>query len=216
MPRPWTARRPAPRRNLTMPGLSATVGEQIAALKRVAGDKVAARIKREPDPFIIGIVAGWPRNFDAEARAQARLHDGRKDLRRHHPDPYRGRARRQVRRPDRLAGAAMTRVASIGECMIELKQARELRRPVFARLWRRHPEYRGLSGPPRRRGRLHHSARRRSPERRRCSPAGRRRASEPRQVARLKGKLPGIYLIETDAKGERRFFHWRESAAARS
>jgi nucleoside-diphosphate-sugar epimerase len=56
------------RRNLTMPGLSATVGEQIAALKRVAGDKVAARIKREPDPFIIGIVDGWPRNFDA-ARA---------------------------------------------------------------------------------------------------------------------------------------------------
>jgi D-erythronate 2-dehydrogenase len=54
-----------PRRNLTMPGLSATVGEQIAALKRVAGEKVAARIRRETDPFIVGIVAGWPRNFDA-------------------------------------------------------------------------------------------------------------------------------------------------------
>jgi len=53
-----------PRRALTMPGLSATVGEQIAALKRVAGDKVAARIKREPDPFIMGIVAGWPRDFE--------------------------------------------------------------------------------------------------------------------------------------------------------
>jgi D-erythronate 2-dehydrogenase len=53
-----------PRRNMTMPGLSATVGEQIAALKRVAGDKVAARIKREPDPFIMGIVDGWPRNFE--------------------------------------------------------------------------------------------------------------------------------------------------------
>ena len=53
-----------PRRNLTMPGISATVGEQIAALKRVAGEKVASRIKREPDPFIVGIVAGWPRNFD--------------------------------------------------------------------------------------------------------------------------------------------------------
>jgi nucleoside-diphosphate-sugar epimerase len=52
------------RRNLTMPGLSATVGEQIAALKRVAGDKVAARIKRAPDPFIMGIVDGWPRNFE--------------------------------------------------------------------------------------------------------------------------------------------------------
>jgi 2-dehydro-3-deoxygluconokinase len=28
--------------------------------------------------------------------------------------------------------------------------------------------------------------------------------------------LPGIYMIQTDEKGERRFFHWRESAAARS
>jgi D-erythronate 2-dehydrogenase len=54
-----------PRRALTMPGLSATVGEQIAALKRVAGEKVASRIKREPDPFIVGIVNGWPRDFEA-------------------------------------------------------------------------------------------------------------------------------------------------------
>ena len=52
-----------PRRALTMPGLSVTVGEQIAALKKVAGEKVAARIRREPDPFIEGVVAGWPRNF---------------------------------------------------------------------------------------------------------------------------------------------------------
>ena len=52
-----------PRRALSMPGLAATVGEQIAALKRVAGDKVVARIKREPDPTIIGIVSGWPRDF---------------------------------------------------------------------------------------------------------------------------------------------------------
>jgi 2-dehydro-3-deoxygluconokinase len=36
------------------------------------------------------------------------------------------------------------------------------------------------------------------------------------QVLRLRGKLPGLYLIETDDKGERRFFHWRDSAAARS
>lgn len=52
------------RRTLSMPGLAVTVGEQIAALKKVAGDKVVARIKREPDPFIQGIVAGWPRNLD--------------------------------------------------------------------------------------------------------------------------------------------------------
>jgi 2-dehydro-3-deoxygluconokinase len=36
------------------------------------------------------------------------------------------------------------------------------------------------------------------------------------RVARVPGKLPGIYMIETDAKGERKFFHWRESAAARA
>lgn len=36
------------------------------------------------------------------------------------------------------------------------------------------------------------------------------------RVLRLRGKLPGLYMIETDDKGERRFFHWRESAAARS
>jgi D-erythronate 2-dehydrogenase len=59
-----------PRRNLTMPGLSATVGEQIAALKRVAGEKVAARIKRVPDPFIMSIVDGWPRNFEAKRSRQ--------------------------------------------------------------------------------------------------------------------------------------------------
>jgi 2-dehydro-3-deoxygluconokinase len=35
------------------------------------------------------------------------------------------------------------------------------------------------------------------------------------KVPRLKGKLPGIYLIETSEGGERRFFHWRDSAAAR-
>jgi len=52
-----------PRRALSMPGLSVTVGEQIAALERVAGKSVTARIRREPDPTIIGIVAGWPRDF---------------------------------------------------------------------------------------------------------------------------------------------------------
>lgn len=36
------------------------------------------------------------------------------------------------------------------------------------------------------------------------------------RVARLKGKLPGLYMIQTDAFGDRRFFHWRENSAARS
>jgi len=52
------------RRNLSMPGLSATVGEQIAALRKIAGEKTVALIRREPDATIARIVAGWPRNFD--------------------------------------------------------------------------------------------------------------------------------------------------------
>ncbi len=59
-----------PRRNLTMPGLSATVGEQIEALRRVAGDKAAKLIRHEPDEAIRRIVAGWPSNFNA-VRASA-------------------------------------------------------------------------------------------------------------------------------------------------
>lgn len=50
--------------NLTMPGVCCTVGEQIEALKRVAGDKVAARIRKAPDALVERIVAGWPRRFD--------------------------------------------------------------------------------------------------------------------------------------------------------
>ena len=53
------------RRNLSMPGISATVAEQIAALRKVAGDKAVQLIRREPDPAIMRIVEGWPRNFDA-------------------------------------------------------------------------------------------------------------------------------------------------------
>jgi nucleoside-diphosphate-sugar epimerase len=55
-----------PRRNLTMPGLSVTVAEQIEALRRVAGDGAVSRIRREADPTIMRMVAGWPRKFDAK------------------------------------------------------------------------------------------------------------------------------------------------------
>jgi nucleoside-diphosphate-sugar epimerase len=56
--------------NLSMPGLSETVGGQIAALRKVAGETVVARIIRRPDPTIMKIVEGWPRNFDT-TRARA-------------------------------------------------------------------------------------------------------------------------------------------------
>jgi nucleoside-diphosphate-sugar epimerase len=54
-----------PRRCLTMPGVSVTVGEQIAALSKVAGARAATLIRREPDPAIERIVLGWPTGFVA-------------------------------------------------------------------------------------------------------------------------------------------------------
>jgi nucleoside-diphosphate-sugar epimerase len=55
-----------PHVNITMPGVCCTVGEQIEALRRIAGDKVAARIRREPDALIMRIVAGWPQRLEAK------------------------------------------------------------------------------------------------------------------------------------------------------
>lgn len=54
------------RRNLSMPGVATTVGEQIAALRKVAGEKAVRLIRREPDATIARIVEGWPRNFAAQ------------------------------------------------------------------------------------------------------------------------------------------------------
>jgi len=52
-------------RTLSMPGLSATVAEQIEALERFAGPKAVALIKREPNAAVKAIVEGWPQDFDA-------------------------------------------------------------------------------------------------------------------------------------------------------
>jgi nucleoside-diphosphate-sugar epimerase len=54
-----------PRINLSMPGTVCTVGEQIEALRRIAGDRVVNRIRREPDELIVRIVDGWPQRMDA-------------------------------------------------------------------------------------------------------------------------------------------------------
>jgi nucleoside-diphosphate-sugar epimerase len=55
-----------PHINITMPGVCCTVGEQIEALGRVAGDKVAARIRKQPDELIMRIVAGWPHRLSGK------------------------------------------------------------------------------------------------------------------------------------------------------
>ena len=54
------------RRSLTMPGICATVAEQIEALRKVAGEKAVQLIRRQPDETIMRIVAGWPQNFDPQ------------------------------------------------------------------------------------------------------------------------------------------------------
>jgi 2-dehydro-3-deoxygluconokinase len=107
----------------------------------------------------------------------------------------------------------MTRVASIGECMIELKQAENglysrgyggdtLNTAVYlARLGIEVDYITALGDDPMSDEMIAGWA---------AEGVGTSR------VARLNGKLPGIYLIKTDDAGERRFFHWRESAAARS
>jgi nucleoside-diphosphate-sugar epimerase len=56
-------------RGLTLPGRTFTVAEMVEALERVAGPKVTARIRWEPDALIQKIVAGWPRRF-ATPRAE--------------------------------------------------------------------------------------------------------------------------------------------------
>jgi nucleoside-diphosphate-sugar epimerase len=56
--------------NLSMPGVCCTVAEQIASLRRIAGERVAARIRHASDPLIARIVEGWPQRIDAR-RARA-------------------------------------------------------------------------------------------------------------------------------------------------
>jgi nucleoside-diphosphate-sugar epimerase len=54
------------RRTLNMPGVAATVSEQIAALRRAAGAEAVALIDRKPDAAIEAIIAGWPKSFSSD------------------------------------------------------------------------------------------------------------------------------------------------------
>lgn len=107
----------------------------------------------------------------------------------------------------------MTRVACIGECMIELKQAQgglfsrafggdTLNTAVYlARLGVEVDYITALGDDPMSEEMIASWA---------AEGVGTGR------VARLKGKLPGVYMIQTDEFGDRRFFHWRDNSAARS
>jgi 2-dehydro-3-deoxygluconokinase len=113
---------------------------------------------------------------------------------------------------DRPAGAAMARVACIGECMIELRQApRGLYSRAFggdtlntavylARLGVKVDYVTALGDDAL------------SDE---MIAAWTAEGVGTKRVLRIPGMLPGLYMIQTDARGERQFFHWRENSAAR-
>ena len=48
-----------------MPGLTATVADQLAALQRAAGPAALHLITRNPDPLVEKIVGGWALEFTA-------------------------------------------------------------------------------------------------------------------------------------------------------
>src|SRR5206468_7995505 len=50
-------------RSVNVPGISVAIGDMVAALRRVAGDAVADRVKWQLDPAIDKIVSTWPSNF---------------------------------------------------------------------------------------------------------------------------------------------------------
>ena len=58
------------RRSMVMPGVHATIGQEIEALRRVAGEKVLSYIKEEPDAFAQQMVDAW--NFPAFPATRAR------------------------------------------------------------------------------------------------------------------------------------------------
>ncbi len=106
----------------------------------------------------------------------------------------------------------MARVASIGECMIELRQASgdlysrafggdTLNTAVYLARLGVNVDYLTALGDDSLSDEM--------------IAAWAAEGVETRRVVRLPGKLPGLYMIQTDAKGERKFFHWRENSAAR-
>ena len=53
-----------------MPGVSATVADEIEALRRFAGDAAVRRVHHQPTRRSCASCAGWPREFEAR-RARA-------------------------------------------------------------------------------------------------------------------------------------------------
>lgn len=57
-------------RSLNLPGLTVSMRQEVEALRAVAGEAVAARIRSEPDEAVLRLVSTWAARFDT-ARARA-------------------------------------------------------------------------------------------------------------------------------------------------
>jgi nucleoside-diphosphate-sugar epimerase len=61
-------------RSINVPGISIAVGDMVSALRSVAGDCVADRVRWEYDPVIDRIVSTWPARFTARAGRALGMH----------------------------------------------------------------------------------------------------------------------------------------------
>lgn len=108
----------------------------------------------------------------------------------------------------------MPKVACIGECMLELSAANaqpDLRRLGFGGDTLNTAIYLARLGVPV----DYVTALGDDPYSERMIEAWRAEAVGTGLVQRVAGRLPGLYMIEVDAAGERRFFYWRQQAPAR-
>ncbi|MEZ5830045.1 MAG: sugar kinase [Dongiaceae bacterium] len=106
------------------------------------------------------------------------------------------------------------RIACIGECMLELSAADsrpDLRRLGFGGDTLNTAIYLARLGVPV----DYVTALGDDPYSERMIEAWRNEAIGTELVQRIAGRLPGLYMIEVDATGERRFFYWRQQAPAR-
>lgn len=108
----------------------------------------------------------------------------------------------------------MTKLASIGECMLEISAAQsqpDLRRLGFGGDTLNTAVYLARLGVPV----DYVTALGDDPYSQRMIEAWRSEGIGTDLVQRAAGRLPGLYMIELDEQGERRFFYWRQQAPAR-
>ncbi len=89
------------------------------------------------------------------------------------------------------------------------------RRPLRHVVRRRHLQHRGLSGARRPRRVAYATALGDDPYSDSIVAMAAAEGVKTDLMLRVPGRLPGLYLIETDPKGERRFRYWRGAAPAR-